>query len=286
MISLQQAFYALKQELLRLYDEGEATAITHEVLEHLTGLGRLKRLSEKDSLLNAGQYAAFEDAKHRLLEGEPLQYITEVQWFLGRPFQVGRQVLIPRPETEELVQWIAEENSSQKPLSVLDIGTGSGCIAISLKLLLPAANVTACDISEQALELAAANEQKFGAHINFLQLDFLDEIKRSQLGLFDVIVSNPPYIPVSEKEQLHRNVVAFEPHVALFVPDGDPLLFYRHIATFAKTHLLKGGAVFCELHRDHATVTATLFKDLGYSIVELKEDMHGNPRMLRASQPL
>lgn len=283
MLSYLTAFQTLKKELTNLYDEGEAAAIAHEVMEHLTGYNKLQRLAEKERLFNEQQQSAFDEAQSRLLNGEPLQYITGVQWFLGKPFRVSKDVLIPRPETEELVTWIAEELKGHTNISILDIGTGSGCIPVSLKLFLPSANITSCDVSSAALDMAKKNAAALQAEVSFLQLDFLNQSNWQQLHRYDVIVSNPPYIPFSEQESLDKNVREFEPATALFVPDGDPLIFYRRIAMFGKDHLHDGGAIYCELHKDYAAETEQLFRQMGYTSTTLRKDMHGNMRMLKAS---
>lgn len=283
MLSYLTAFQTLKKELTKLYDEGEAAAIAHEVMEHLTGYNKLQRLAEKERLFNEQQQSAFDEAQSRLLKGEPLQYITGVQWFLGQPFQVSKDVLIPRPETEELVTWIAEDLMGHANISILDIGTGSGCISVSLKLLLPSANITSCDVSSTALAMAKKNAKALQAEVSFLQLDFLNQSNWQQLQRYNVIVSNPPYIPLSEQESLDKNVREFEPATALFVPDNDPLIFYRCIAAFGKSHLHDGGAIYCELHKDYAAETKQLFQKMGYTDTTLRKDMHGNMRMLKAS---
>jgi len=283
MLSYLTAFQTLKKELNKLYDEGEAIAIAHEVMEYLTGYNKLQRLSEKEKLFSEQQQRQFDEALARLMKGEPLQYITGVQWFLGRPFQVNKNVLIPRPETEELVTWIAHDWKERTNISILDIGTGSGCIPVSLKLLLHAANVTSCDVSSGALQTAKKNATDLQAEVSFLQLDFLNQSNWQPLDHFDIIVSNPPYIPISEQESLGKNVREFEPATALFVPDGDPLIFYRCIALFGKSHLNDGGAIYCELHQDYAEKTKELFEQMGYANTILQKDMHGNMRMLKAS---
>lgn len=283
MLSYQQAFYSLCKQLGKIYSDTEAAAIAHEIMEFVTGKGRLQRLVEKDNHLDERQQSLYDNAIVRLLNGEPLQYITGVQWFFGKPFQVNTSVLIPRPETEELVQWVIDEWQDKNDLTILDIGTGSGCIPISLKLKLPAASIAAIDVSKSALTVALQNAQQHQAEIFFLEMDFLKEDQWEKLGQFDIIVSNPPYIPEQELDTLERNVRDFEPEIALFVPDTDALLFYRHIARFAKEHLSPDGAVYCELHRDYAQATQAMFEAMSYKTT-LRKDMHGNDRMLRAER--
>ncbi|MGN6568831.1 MAG: peptide chain release factor N(5)-glutamine methyltransferase [Flavipsychrobacter sp.] len=283
MLSYNDAFYGLLNKLKQLYDDYESAAIAHEVMHHITGRDKLQRILEKDTLFTEAEQASFELLQTELLKGKPLQYATGHSWFMGRRYTVNEHVLIPRPETEELVDWIvqdAKENTSA--LSILDIGTGSGCIPISLKLDMPEANVSSCDVSKAALSVAKENARQLQAEIGLIETDFLDEQQRARLGKYDVIVSNPPYIPVSEKEQLHKNVKDFEPSLALFVPADDALLFYRTIAAFGKTHLNAGGSIYCELHVDYAIATQQLFEQQGYQSVEVRKDMHGNLRMLKA----
>ena len=282
MFSYKDAFYYLKNELQPLYDAPEATAIAHEVLEYLTGADKMQRLVKKDTLFTGLQQARFNQIHAALTKGTPLQYAVGHTWFMGRKYLVDKNVLIPRPETEELVQWIIEDNTNEG-ISILDIGTGSGCIPISLKIALQGATVTSCDVSEDALEVARKNATALEADVLFLQRDILNEREQQQLDHYDIIVSNPPYIPVGEKEKLHTNVRNFEPELALFVPDNDPLLFYRTIAQFGLSHLKANGALYFELHTDHAMDTDALVRTMGYQ-TELQKDMHGNLRMLKAQK--
>jgi len=284
MLTYSHAYYDLKNAILPLYDEGESSAIAHEILNFLTGLGRLQRLSEKDTPFTQEQQLRYNSIKKKLLNATPPQYIIGKTWFLGREFNVNEQVLIPRPETEELVQWIIDDakQSNLNAPAILDIGTGSGCIPISLKLAISGANVTACDISAGALLVARSNADLHQVQINIQPLDFLDEPAREQLGNFDIIASNPPYIPFTQKDTLHRNVVDHEPHVALFVPGEEPLLFYVAIAEFGLKHLNKNGSIYCELDADHATEARQLFESKGYVDVEIRKDLSGKTRMIKA----
>ena len=281
MLSYGQAFYQLKNELHTLYDERESAAIAHEVLEYITGLDKTQRLIQKEETLTAAQQGQFDGIKKELLAGRPLQYITHTAWFMGRPFKVNEHVLIPRPETEELVQWVVDDNKNHAP-EILDIGTGSGCIPISLKLAISAASVTTCDISKGALETAKENAAALGAGVHFSELNFLDVATHSTLGNYDIIVSNPPYIPASKKETMHINVVNYEPAIALFVPDDNALIFYRAIALFGKDHLNQDGAIYCETEADLAQECQQIFEATGYAEVTVRKDMHGNWRMLKA----
>lgn len=283
MLSYSDTYVDLYTVLQSIYDDREASAIAHEVLEHVTGLGRLQRLTDKDKKLTEEQESEFIKIKKGLLSGRPMQYVLGYAWFMGRRFTVNEHVLIPRPETEELVQWIADDYK-ETVSAILDIGTGSGCIPVSSKLLLPKAKVSTIDISADALEVAKTNAKALGADVLFQQMNFLDTREWQSLPQYEVIVSNPPYIPETERQTLAAHVREHEPGQALFVPGDDALLFYRNIAEFGLTHLLLGGSIYCELHVDYATATEELFKSKGYSFTELRVDIHGNLRMLKAKK--
>jgi release factor glutamine methyltransferase len=292
MLTNSQAFYKLKEKIQPLYEAGEAEAIAHLFLEFVTGLNRLDRLTKKDKAFTKRQQELFNIGESELVKGKPIQYITTSAWFMGREYLVNESVLIPRPETEELVQWIVDDKKDSGKLRVLDIGAGSGCIGISLFRLLPDAVVTCIDISREALDVLQTNiewvlndeeKKKHPENIRLLEIYFLNEaIRNKELGRFDIIVSNPPYIPMKEKAKLHKNVKQYEPDKALFVPDNDALVFYKAIALFGKEHLRLDGYIYCELDAAHAEKCKALFEQNGYTSVELKKDMHGNWRMLKA----
>lgn len=281
MSTLTTAFYTLKNKLQTLYEDTEAAAITHELLTYITGLSKYERLVNKDQTLTTEQLHFYNDASQRLLNGEPLQYITGIQWFMGKPFEVNKNVLIPRPETEELVQWIVNDCKYREAINILDIGTGSGCIPIMLKLLLPNATVCTADVSSKALEAAERNALKHNVEIELLEVDFLDERTWEYFEQYDIIVSNPPYIPFSEKGNLDKNVRDYEPELALFVPNNDVLIFYKKIAHFTSFHLKAKGAVYCEIHKAHAYETQQLFQQQ-FFFTELRKDMNANERMIKA----
>lgn len=283
MHTYASSFTELSTALQAIYDTRESAAIAHEALEHITGATRLQRITEKETQLTADQQAEYERMKPLLQQGTPLQYVLGKAWFMGKEFVVNEHVLIPRPETEELVQWIVDDHKHKQP-SVLDIGSGSGCIPVTVKMLVPGAVVSSIDISEGALTTAMQNAVRLGAGVTFTKADFLDKSRWYELSSYDVIVSNPPYIPETESHTLHTNVLDYEPHLALFVPGNDALLFYRNIAEFGLSHLNDGGALYCELHVDFAMHTWQLFKDMGYAQVEIRQDMHGNLRMLKAKK--
>jgi len=201
----------------------------------------------------------------------PVQYAIGHAWFYQLKLKVNAHVLIPRPETEQLVDMAIDMGKKRKTLHVLDIGTGSGCIPIAIKKNCPGANITSVDISEDALAVAKMNATANEAEINLLRMDILDRQQWTNLGTYDLIISNPPYIPQSEKETMDKNVVAFEPGEALFVPDEDPLIFYRCIAALGKTKLIEGGMIFMETHELLATETAKLFVEWGYDATVIND---------------
>jgi release factor glutamine methyltransferase len=280
-MTIPEAFHTLYQQLTTIYEDGEAAAISDWILEHLTGAKKTERLVNSSMILTPGQTLLFEQYVPRLLRHEPVEYVLNESWFCGLKFYVDQHVLIPRPETEELVEWVITNcRFPIRELSILDIGTGSGCIAISLKRKLRKAEVWSCDLSEKALEVAKKNAITLGVDVNFRQIDFLKEAERNRLSYFDIIVSNPPYIPESNKVLMAPNVLQFEPAMALFVPNNDALVFYRAIALFAKDHLSRKGSVYLEIHEDLAAQTVDLFQSHGFQ-TELKKDMQGKERMLR-----
>jgi release factor glutamine methyltransferase len=282
-MTLQESQQYLIAQLSPLYDAREASNIAHWVLEHLTGWKKIDRLVHKEDPLSAEQNTLLEQYIAELLTHKPVQYVLREAWFYGLPLYVDEHVLIPRPETEELVEWVIQETGSgNTAYSILDIGTGSGCIPIALKKQLPAATVYACDVSEGALAVAQKNAQMADTAIQFIQTDFLVSANWGSLPEADIIVSNPPYIPVKDKGSMRENVLQHEPHLALFVENDDPLLFYRSIAQFARQKLLPGGRVYVEIHEDLGAATLQLFTGSGFTNAELKKDMQGKDRMIRA----
>ncbi len=267
-------------QLQKIYSLGEATAITEWVFEKMASLKRSDILKNPEKKITPAADKLIQDTLQELLLHKPVQYVLGETWFYRMKFKVNAHVLIPRPETEELVeQLIADRKSKLTDPTILDIGTGSGCIPIAIKKNLPASKLTAVDVSEDALSLAKENAKLHNAHVNFMLLDFLDESTWPSLPLFDIIVSNPPYIPVQEKEKLAKNVTDFEPHLALFVPDKSPLIFYEKIAAFGRDHLLPNGKIYLETHEDYAKETAALFRT-HYQTVMIKKDMYDKERMI------
>ena len=266
-------------ELKDLYQTGEATAITKILFEHFA------KISGSDMILNAKKVLD-DDIEHllqnallQLKDHVPVQYITGQAWFYNLSFEVNNAVLIPRSETEELVLEAINFLKDKEGKKVLDIGTGSGCIPVSIKKNIPNALVSSIDVSRAAISIAKKNAAKNNVEINFVEMNFLDEGNYKGLAEFDLIISNPPYIPENEKNILDKNVIDSEPHLALFVPDNDHLIFYRKIVVFAENHLQVNGRILLEIHEDFADETAALFLEEKY-IVEIKKDMQGKDRML------
>lgn len=283
-MTIVEAYKLLAEKLFTLYTERESFAIADRIIKYITGLSKSRRIIQKEVLLNKEEFALYEDYTLQLLQGKPLQYVLHECFFAGMQFYVDENVLIPRPETEELVDLIVSENGSLKNAAVLDIGTGSGCIAIALKKKLSPANISAIDISYEALAVAKKNASSLGTDICFEKLDILVESNWERLSKFDLIVSNPPYIKLSEAAFMHKNVLAFEPASALFVPDNDPLLFYRKIALFGKQYLNKNGKLYFEIHEDAGIETISLLKETGYTNIKLQQDLQEKDRMISAER--
>lgn len=279
---IRESHQQLIQQLSTIYPVGEADAIAERVLEALTGMNRLDRRAQPERPLTPAHQEKLAGWTTRLLMQEPVQYVLGEAWFCGQKLFVDRNVLIPRPETEELVDWIVR--SRQKPnLRILDVGTGSGCIAIALGSQLPGAHVWACDVSEAALEIARKNAANAGIALQFISINFLDRSTHILLPEVDILVSNPPYIPAHQQSEMAANVVNYEPHIALFVPDNDALVFYEALADYALTRLLPGGSVFAEIHEDLAAAVTKLFRQKGFE-TEIRKDMQGKDRMVCAKR--
>ena len=256
-MTINQASKELEKELLSIYDDRESAAITDWVMEYLTGWKRLERIINKNEVMSDHTIEQLKEITLQLKAHKPVQYILHQAWFHKMRLYVDEHVLIPRPETEELLQWaIAEADNLQRKvggrrLRALDVGTGSGCIAIALKKDRPELEVHACDISKGALEVAKRNALLEDTKIEFHELDFLNERDKAKLPLFDLIISNPPYIAEEDKSSIDKHVVEYEPHLALFVPQEDSLIFYKHLGEFGKAHLQGGwmhvdGNSFCK----------------------------------------
>ncbi len=273
----------IRQSLSAWYPTEELTSLSRMVLSHVTGLFSYQLLSDKDKELSLTEKARLAEILERLKNYEPVQYILGSCEFYGLPFRVTPATLIPRPETEELVEWILQEQAEDSP-RILDIGTGSGCIAVALASQLKTAAVYALDISEEALQVAMENATVNGVEILFLQGSILDgEECKCLPGRYDIIVSNPPYVTEQEKGEMEANVLRYEPHTALFVKDEDPLLFYRAIARVGRTRLVPGGRLYLEINRRFGQEVTEMLREEGYKEVVVKKDLFGNDRMVKAS---
>jgi len=268
------------QKLQSIYSLNEAAAVTGLLFENKTGISRKNIVTNPGKALTGEQIKILDEALAQLLTHKPLQHITGEAWFYNIRFAVNENVLIPRPETEELAKWILDENDGD--ISLLDIGSGSGCIPVALKKNWGSANITSIDISHEALQIAKQNAVANEADVLFMQVDLLDRSAWQQLSNYDIIVSNPPYIPMNEKEKMDLNVTLYEPHTALFVPSHSPLLFYEHIAAFAQVHLNKEGKVYVEIHEGLGTETANIFSAV-FKQVEIRKDINGKDRMIKAT---
>ena len=272
-------YETLWHRLTPLYETSEAKAIVRWVLDMHFGLSMADILCDKISELSATDQKDLEDIIQRLEKGEPVQYVIGVADFCGRQFHVAPGVLIPRPETEELCRWIVEESGDKS--FILDIGTGSGCIAITLALEIPKSSVTAWDISDDALQIAQNNAKALGANVCFERQDALSILPDSY---WDLIVSNPPYIQPKESDGMAKNVLDYEPHQALFTPDDQPIIFYQRIGDYAWQHLKQGGALYFELNPLTAYEVSDYLHQLGFSEIEIRQDQFGKQRFLKATK--
>lgn len=279
----------LWRQLTQVYDDYEAKAIARMVYEVRFGLMPSDLFIGKDTQLSTDDQKLLAEITQRLLTGEPIQYVLGEAEFGGRTFHVEPGVLIPRPETYELCQWIMEERRGKKEegrnTSILDIGTGSGCIACTLAAELADAEVTAWDISDDALRIATENAKRNNVHVSIEKVDVLNTSllnrERPATGL-DIIVSNPPYICNKERATMERNVLEHEPELALFVPDDDPLLFYRTIARFAAKALNPGGALYFEINPLYVSEMQQMLSEEGFSHTEIRNDQFGKQRFTKS----
>jgi release factor glutamine methyltransferase len=291
--SLKTHFFS---ELQTIQEDSEIESFFFILTEFLHNLKRIDVSLHPEFEVSETDLEKWKTIISELKTEKPIQYITGEAWFYGLRFEVNENTLIPRPETEELVEWIVESQKSivenlkiQKSnnLTILDLGTGSGCIPITLKKEIPNAQVSAIDISEKALEMARKNASDNQVEVNFIQQDILTSqhlnISTSQPLLFDIIVSNPPYVRNLEKQEIKRNVLDYEPHLALFVDDSDALLFYRKIAQLALKSLAPNGKLFFEINQYLGNETVELLEQLGFKNIELRKDFVGNDRMICAS---
>ncbi|WP_257670606.1 peptide chain release factor N(5)-glutamine methyltransferase [Parapedobacter tibetensis] len=274
-------------ELANLYDANEARHICFMLLEDRLGWSKTAYLLRKYELLNEQDSAWLTEALQSLKHAKPIQYVLGHAWFMGMKLAVNESVLIPRPETEELVDLISNhyKDHTSQPLHIMDIGTGSGCIAIALKKIFLQSSTYALDISAESLDVAKQNAASQSVDIEFIHADILEWDSYFQPDqTYDIVVSNPPYITIAEQGGMHRNVLAHEPHAALFVEENAPLLFYEHIAAFAMTHLRPAGSLYFEINRRYGAQVCKLLHNKGFNDVQLHQDMQRTDRMVHAKK--
>ncbi|WP_345166434.1 peptide chain release factor N(5)-glutamine methyltransferase [Nibribacter koreensis] len=281
-MTIQELLQQLTAQLETAHDTNEARTIAEWVLQHELKCSRFELLQQRFSEAPVPLQEQVEKILPRLLQQEPVQYVLGEASFYGREFQVSPAVLIPRPETEELVQMVIQAHKHTPGMKLLDIGTGSGCIPITLSLELPTAQVWGLDVSPDALAIAQLNGQQLGSSVQWLHQDILQEIPALEPHSLDAVISNPPYVLEEEKELMRENVLAFEPHLALFVPNHDPLLFYRRIAQVAKGLLKPQGKLYFEINERYAQETAAMLQEQGYQKIEVRKDLRGKDRFVAA----
>lgn len=270
----------IREALHGSYTDAEALSLAKMLLVEVFGFSTLELYGGKDRGFSEKEQELLSDIVCRLQNHEPIQYIIGRETFMGLVFDVNENVLIPRPETQELVNWILEDHRSDEGCKILDIGTGSGCIPVSLAHFMSGAEVEAWDISDGALDVARRNANQNEVKVLFRKQNVFEALPSA--SYYDVIVSNPPYITEKEKVDMEANVLDWEPSIALFVPDTDPLLFYRKIAELGLDMLVAGGALYFEINRAYGEMMRTMLEDMGYNNVELRKDMFGNDRMIKA----
>lgn len=281
---MQRAIDHIKKTLEGLYPDGEIKAFSYLIINHLRGYSKGEMIINRDKLFNTDEQQRVYDITQKLARYEPIQYILGETIFYGLPFAVSTGVLIPRFETEELVDLIISENRNSAQLKIIDFGTGSGCIAVSLKKNLPDSQVWACDLSEKALGIASKNAKSNNCDVHFFQYDILGNVLFDSPG-FDILVSNPPYVTLKEKAFMPDNVLNHEPYEALFVPDNDPLLFYRAILQKSKTLLKAGGRVYFEINEALGQEMLRLMESFGFESLVVK-DINGKVRIAKGEIPI
>ena len=279
---MQATIQYIKDELSGYYPETEIQSFIRLIIEHVCQLSFTQFTLRKNQLLDSSSVNEIREIVNRLKQSEPIQYILGETEFYGIRLKVTPAVLIPRPETEELVQWIDKLNILKSP-AILDIGTGSGCIALALKKELTNSFVSAVDTSANALEIAKENALKHNLNINFINADILN-FENYNWQQYDLIVSNPPYVRESEKKSMDKNVLNYEPQNALFISDNDPLLFYRNIKNFSKKYLRRNGLIFFEINEKFGKDLAILFKDSGFKNIEIIKDINEKDRFLKCAK--
>lgn len=288
-MTFREAEQIFKDSLRAIYESDEANSLTWLSIRHILKIERIEYLNLKNTEIPPEQYESLLKILEELKSGKPLQYIIGETEFYGLTFLINSSVLIPRPETEELVEWMLSDISHSKlsidGLKIIDIGTGSGCIPITLKKHFPKASIYALDVSDEALNVSNQNAILNQTELNFIHADILNPSNNVLKDeKFSIIVSNPPYITVSEKHHMLPNVLEFEPHLALFVPNDDPLIFYKAIADFALNHLENHGYLYLEINENLGWKTVQLLKEWGFSGIELRKDLSGKDRMIRSQK--
>jgi release factor glutamine methyltransferase len=269
----------IEKELAGLYPDTEIKGLKRIILETVCGWGFTEQITKRDETIPEGGSSQIKAIVARLKNAEPIQYVLGETEFFGLKLKVNPAVLIPRPETLELVEWVLQSKLPDR-CNILDIGTGSGCIALAIKKNIRDARVSAIDISEKALEIARLNADINNLGIEFFQADIL-HLRKIGGEKYDVIVSNPPYVRESEKAKMHNNVLCYEPGIALFVDDKDPLVFYNAIAIFAKENLTANGQLFFEINEKLGEEMSGLLSGLGFTEIEIRKDINGKNRMIR-----
>lgn len=266
-----------------IYEESESKSMLNQLILHFFNFSKIDLVKNPDLRLSESELLKLHFAVKELMQEKPLQQIIGEVEFLDLKIKVNSQVLIPRPETEELVQLIRQQENFKEPgIKILDIGSGTGCISIGLKKYFSDAEVYALDVSSEAIKTAKENARLNGTEIHFILSDILDNSKWTTLDVFKLIVSNPPYVRESEKELMAKNVLEFEPELALFVPDSDPLIFYRRIAEFCDAHLEKNGILYFEINEAFGSETKAMLDSMGFKSAEVIQDMQGKDRFIRA----
>lgn len=276
---MRAAIASIRKELSGIFSPEETDSLIFLIFEKLMGYSRTRFLLAGDETLSGELLTEINQIVYRLKQHEPIQYILGGTEFYGLPFCTVPEVLIPRPETEELVDWIIRDHHLQAPV-MLDVGTGTGCIAVALRKKIPDSTVIACDVSPVCIRTTKQNALQNSADIQVIEYDILTNTPAFEFPRLDVIVSNPPYVRESEKKRMEKNVLGFEPGLALFVPDDNPLLFYIRIADFAGIHLKHGGRLYFEINEAFGAECLAMLQGKGFSELRLKKDIHGKDRMI------
>ena len=283
MLKVKDIRVYLNDELSTHYLKSELRSFFYLIVEYVFNYNNTDALMQSESLINSYDVKTIKHIVSSLKKEIPIQQLLGYTWFYGHKFNVNKNVLIPRPETEELVEWILKDKPTYK--SILDIGCGSGCISISLALN-STVKVTSLDVSKLALIQAKKNADKFKTSIQFIHADIFAKDTIFKLNHFDIIVSNPPYVLESDKSMMSNNVLQYEPHLALFVPDDNPIKYYHTIAEIATKRLNQNGLLYFEIHEQKGSEILKMLKDLGFKSIELKQDLHGKDRMVKAKWKL